>query len=197
MILGNEHAPASSLSRPRYRRLVRVARCGVILSRLEPDHPMRSRLRHHLNRLAPVAVLVAALPGCTARAGDPLRTRASLTSEVTTMLARSAAAWNRGDLDAFMTDYLPGDRTTYVTSRGVVHGPTAIRERYAPRFGAGGVHDSLSFEGLEVDSLAPGVLNVIAYYVLTRGDSIVARGPTSLVMVRDNGRLRIVHDHSS
>ena len=113
------------------------------------------------------------------------------------MFARSAAAWNRGDLDAFMTDYLPGDRTTYVTSRGIVHGPSAIRERYAPRFGPGGVHDSLSFEGIEVDSLAPGVLNVIAYYVLARGDSIVARGPTSLVMVRDNGRLRIVHDHSS
>jgi hypothetical protein len=96
-----------------------------------------------------------------------------------------------------MTDYLPGDRTTYVTSRGVIHGPAAIRERYAPRFAPGGQHDSLSFEQVEVDSLAPGVVNVVAYYVLTRGDSLIARGPTSLVMVRDNGRLRIVHDHSS
>lgn len=113
------------------------------------------------------------------------------------MFARSASAWNRGDLDAFMTDYLPGDRTTYVTSRGVIHGPSAIRERYAPRFAPGGMHDSLSFQGIEVDSLAPGVLNVIAYYVLMRGDSLVARGPTSLVMVRQDGRLRIVHDHSS
>ena len=113
------------------------------------------------------------------------------------MFARSASAWNRGDLDAFMTDYLPGERTTYVTSRGVIHGPQAIRERYAPRFAPGGQHDSLSFEGIEVDSLAPGVVNVIAYYVLTRGDSLVARGPTSLVMVRQDGRLRIVHDHSS
>jgi hypothetical protein len=158
---------------------------------------MRSRLRHHVHRLALVAVIVAAIAGCAARTSGPAPTRADLTREVTTMFARSAAAWNRGDLDAFMTDYLPGDRTTYVTGRGVVHGPAAIRERYAPRFGPGGVHDSLSFEGIEVDSLAPGVLNVIAYYVLARGDSIVARGPTSLVMVRDNGRLRIVHDHSS
>jgi hypothetical protein len=138
-----------------------------------------------------------AFAGCAARSAEPARTRADLSAEVTTMFARSAAAWNRGDLDTFMTDYLPGDRTTYVTSRGVVHGPASIRERYAPRFGPGGVHDSLSFEGVEVDSLAPGVINVIAYYVLARGDSIVARGPTSLVMVRDNGRLRIVHDHSS
>jgi ketosteroid isomerase-like protein len=113
------------------------------------------------------------------------------------MFAKSAAAWNRGDLDAFMTDYLPGERTTYVTSRGVIHGPAAIRERYAPRFAPGGQHDSLSFEQVEVDPLAPDVINVVAYYVLTRGDSLIARGPTSLVMVRDNGRWRIVHDHSS
>jgi ketosteroid isomerase-like protein len=123
--------------------------------------------------------------------------RDALAREVNTMFARSAAAWNRGDLDAFMTDYYPGERTTYVTTRGVIHDPAQIRQRYAPRFGPGGVHDSLSFENVEVDPLAPGVVNVIAYYVLSRGDSTVARGPTSLVMLRQDGRLRIVHDHSS
>lgn len=147
--------------------------------------------------LALATILAAAFTACASRPADPNRTRADLTSEVTTMFARSASAWNRGDLDTFMTDYLPGDRTTYVTSRGVIHGPAAIRERYAPRFAPGGMHDSLSFEGIEVDPLAPDVLNVVAYYVLTRGDSLVARGPTSLVIIRQDGRLRIVHDHSS
>jgi ketosteroid isomerase-like protein len=145
----------------------------------------------------PLLALAAALAACAPRHADSARTRADLTSEVTTMFARSARAWNRGDLDTFMTDYLPGERTTYVTSRGIIHGPAAIRERYAPRFAPGGMHDSLSFEGIEVDPLAPDVVNVIAYYVLMRGDSLIARGPTSLVMVRQDGRLRIVHDHSS
>ena len=138
----------------------------------------------------------ALLTSCATQRARP-QSRADLTTEVTTMFARSASAWNRGELDTFMTDYLPGDRTTYVTSKGVIHGPAAIRERYAPRFARGGMHDSLSFEGIEVDPLAPDVINVIAYYVLMRGDSLVARGPTSLVMVRQDGRLRIVHDHSS
>jgi ketosteroid isomerase-like protein len=137
------------------------------------------------------------LTACAARPAAANRSPADLESEVAAMFARSAAAWNRGDLDTFMTDYLPGDRTTYVTNAGVIHGPAAIRERYAPRFAAGGMHDSLSFEGIEVDALAPDVLNVVAYYVLSRGDSLVARGPTSLVMVRKDGRLLIVHDHSS
>ncbi|HWE43440.1 MAG TPA: DUF4440 domain-containing protein [Gemmatimonadaceae bacterium] len=158
---------------------------------------MRLSTRSSLRRISCILAGTAVLGSCASRPAAPAQSRAELTAEVATMFARSASAWNRGDLDTFMTDYLPGDRTTYVTSKGVVHGPAAIRERYAPRFAPGGMHDSLSFEGIEVDPLAPDVLNVIAYYVLMRGDSLVARGPTSLVMVRQDGRLRIVHDHSS
>lgn len=148
-------------------------------------------------RSALTTLCLAVLASCTAR---PLATPAvdhdALASEVNTMLSRSASAWNRGDLDAFMADYHPGERTTYVTTRGVIHDPARIRARYAPRFAPGGVHDSLSFENVEVDALAPDVAHVIAWYVLSRGDSTIARGPTSLVMLRQDGRLRIVHDHS-
>jgi len=117
------------------------------------------------------------------------------------MLAHAAANWNRGDLDAFVADYLPGAGTTYIGSRGVLRGPEAIRAAYAPRFAPGGVRDSLSFELLDVDPLAPDAINVIATYILARNvsgrDSVTARGPTSLVMRRVDGRWRIVHDHSS
>jgi ketosteroid isomerase-like protein len=153
-------------------------------------------MRHTLATLT-VATL-AAVTACTPRHLETptAAERDTLAREVTAMLSTSAKAWNRGDIDAFMTDYYPGERTSYVTSRGVIHDPARIRERYAPRFAPGGVHDSLSFENVEVDPLAPGVVHVLAWYVLSRGDSTVARGPTSLVMLRHDGRLRIVHDHS-
>ena len=118
-------------------------------------------------------------------------------ADVQAMLSNAAANWNRGDLDAFMADYLPESRTTYIGRAGVLRGPEAIRSVYAARFAPGGVRDSLSFEGLEVDMLAPDAANVIAWYVLSRGDSTIARGPTSLAVVRRDGRWRIVHDHSS
>ncbi|HET7456583.1 MAG TPA: SgcJ/EcaC family oxidoreductase [Gemmatimonadaceae bacterium] len=117
--------------------------------------------------------------------------------EICAMMQRSAARWTAGDLDAFMGDYMPGAGTTYIGRKGVVRGPEAIRAGYAPRFAAGGVHDSLSFEDVEVDLLAPDLANTIAWYVLSRGDSTIARGPTSLVMRRVDGRWRIIHDHSS
>jgi ketosteroid isomerase-like protein len=153
-------------------------------------------MRHSLTTLA-VATLSAVMACAPRQASAPTAAeRDALAREVTAMLATSARAWNRGDLDAFMSDYYPGERTSYVTSRGLIHDPARIRERYAPRFAPGGVHDSLSFENVEVDPLAPDVVHVIAWYVLSRGDSTVARGPTSLVMLRHDGRLRIVHDHS-
>jgi uncharacterized protein (TIGR02246 family) len=127
--------------------------------------------------------------------------RASIRAELELMLTRAAANWNRGNLDAFMDDYLPGDSTTYVGGRGLVRGPAAIRASYAPLFSGNAVRDSLSFEILDVDPLAPGVVNLIGQYTLARRvggrDSVTARGPTSLLVRRVGGRWRIVHDHSS
>jgi uncharacterized protein (TIGR02246 family) len=139
----------------------------------------------------------AALFGCAARAGSiqELPTPASERAGVEALLAHGAAAWNRGDLDDFMSDYTPD--ATYVTPRAVVHGRDNIRAHYAARFQPGAVRDSLRFEGLEVDVVGPDALNAIAYYVLFRRDSVTARGPTSLVMRRIGGRWFMVHDHSS
>jgi hypothetical protein len=113
------------------------------------------------------------------------------------LLERGARSWNRGDLDAFMADYVDGPRTTYVSNQGLMRGRMAIRARYAPRFAPGGVRDSLSFEDVEADPIASGVVHVVAWYKLIRGDSLIARGPTSLVLVRDGARWGILKDHSS
>ncbi len=147
-----------------------------------------------------IAVFAAAPCGC-ARRGTPARVAPAAADvdaarrDVAALLAHGAAAWTSGDLDAFVSDYAP--QATFVTRERVLRGREEIRAHYAPRFAPGTVRDSLSFEGLEVDLLAPDALNAIAYYVLQRGDSVVARGPTSLVMRRIGGRWYIVHDHSS
>jgi uncharacterized protein (TIGR02246 family) len=148
--------------------------------------------------LLPVAPVIltaclsaASLPATQARVSD------DAPAEIAGMLGDAARAWNAGDLDAFMGDFAQGSGTTFIGSRGVLRGPDQIRAAYAPRFATGAQRDSLRFEDLEVHSLAPGVAYVIAYYVLHRGDSTTARGPTSLVMRRTQQGWRIVHDHSS
>jgi uncharacterized protein (TIGR02246 family) len=131
---------------------------------------------------------------------DPSQ-RATVRVELEAMLRRAAVDWNRGDLDGFMSDYLPSDSTTYIGGRGLVRGPSAIRASYARLFTGEMVRDSLSFVILDVDPVAPDVANLIAQYILARRvggrDSVTARGPTSLLVRRVDGRWRIVHDHSS
>lgn len=155
-------------------------------------------------RLVTGGVLLAAVVGCVrvrmagGDASEVIVADDVVRREVQGLLDNGAAAWNRGDLEGFLSDYLPGNRTSFVTQTRVVHGVPGIRERYQARYFAPGARrDSLSFEGLEIDQLAPGVVNAIAFYVLARGDTVVARGPTSLVLVRVGGRWYIVHDHSS
>jgi uncharacterized protein (TIGR02246 family) len=141
---------------------------------------------------------------CAHAAGNyhaTLSQRAAVRAELEAMLQRAAVDWNRGDLDGFIGDYLPGDSTTYIGGRGLVRGPAAIRASYARLFTGEMQRDSLSFVMLDVDPVAPDVANLIAQYILTRRaggrDSVTARGPTSLLVRRVDGRWRIVHDHSS
>lgn len=149
------------------------------------------------------AALVASLGACIpipVGGGSPVpaNQRDAAAKEIVSMMNASAQAWNRGDLDGFVSYYEPDMTTTFIGRTGIVRGRAAIRAVYAPRFAPGGVRDSLSFENVNIDVLAPGLANVIAWYRLTRGDSTTGHGPTSLVMRRDgDGTWRIVHDHSS
>jgi len=153
-------------------------------------------MRWSLPAVAVVATLLLAAcgrAGPSAAPGDAERAR--VLADARALLAHGAAAWNRGDLESFISDYDSG--ATFVTTRGVLRGAATIREHYASRFAPGGVRDSLSFRDVEADVLAPDAANVIAFWVLMRGDSVTAEGPTSLVLRRSAGRWRILHDHSS
>ena len=160
-------------------------------------------MRHRAAPYVVVSMLLAVV-GCASAAARYQPTdaeRAERRAEIVAMLAHSAESWNRGDLDAFIDDYVPSAATTYNGSRGVLRGPAAIRQAYAPRFVPGAVRDSLSFELVDVDPVGPDALNVIATYILARRvggrDSVTAKGPTSLLMRHVGGRWRIAHDHSS
>lgn len=138
-------------------------------------------------------IAVRRIAGPTQQATNP----AEIRREVLAVFQHGAKAWNAGNLDDFMSTYLPDTETTFITKSGVLHGPAAIRDVYASRFAPGAQRDSLRFQVVEIDILAPDAVNAIAWYVLMRGDSVTSRGPTSLVMRRVSGQWRIVHDHSS
>lgn len=149
---------------------------------------------------ATVATVACATAGAHAGHAAPTRAQAERArSEIMAMMQASARAWTRGDLDGFMRFYAPDSTTTFVGRTRILRGRAEIRSTYASRFTPGGPpHDSLSFENVEIDVLGPDVANVLAYYRLSRGDSTIARGPTTVVVRRDDAAgWRIIHDHSS
>lgn len=136
-------------------------------------------------------VLLLWLPcGCGERPPDAL-------AVVDTMMDRGAAAWNRGDFEAFVGDYAPESTTTFVSGTQVQHGFEWIRQNYAPTFAPGAVHDSLRFESLEARSLGGDHILATARYVLFRDGSITSSGPFTLVLKRINEPWKIIHDHTS
>lgn len=120
-----------------------------------------------------------------------------LRTQVASMLASAAAAWNRGDLEAFMADYERSPNTTYIGSDGLIVGWEGIRDRYAPAFGPGAERDSLRLETRRVRTLGQRHALALGRYVLHRDGRVTGSGPFTLVLLRVEGRWNIVHDHTS
>jgi beta-aspartyl-peptidase (threonine type) len=145
-------------------------------------------------------ITAAALAACRAGGGVPASaepTPAALTAQITAQLARAAADWNRGDLDAFLSDYAPESTTTFVDGRRSRHGIDFIRRRYESYFAPGASRDSLHFEEIEVRPLSPALALVTARFILQQDHTVTASGPFTLVMERRPAGWRILHDHSS
>ena len=114
------------------------------------------------------------------------------------MLTRSAADWNRGDLEGFMSDYARDSLTGYMSGGHVQYGWQALHDRYqANYFAPGKSRDSLTFEEVRVRTLTPDFAYVTARFRLMRRDSVVASGPFTLVVQKQGDHWRILHDHTS
>jgi len=117
-----------------------------------------------------IALLAFALVSCRSAGPPPAAAGGSadnreLTRQIVAQLDRAAADWNRGDLDAFVSDYAPESTTTFVDGRRARHGFDFIRNNYAPRFAPGARRDSLHFEEVETRSLSPNLALVTARYI--------------------------------
>ena len=119
--------------------------------------------------------------------------------EIRTMLKTSEAAWNRGDLAAFASDYEDAPTTTFVGREVTRGGVDAILARYQRSYPTAEARGILTFSELEVRPLGEGFALALGRFALKRsaaggGD---ATGRFTLVLRRTTKGWKIVHDHSS
>jgi uncharacterized protein (TIGR02246 family) len=112
------------------------------------------------------------------------------------VLNSQQAAWNRGDIPAFLEGYWNSPDLTFSGSEGIVRGYDGLLERYRKSYSDQTAMGQLDFTGLEFRVLAPDAALVLGHWHLKRATGDVG-GVFSLVFRRFPAGWRIIHDHTS
>lgn len=109
------------------------------------------------------------------------------------VLLAQQAAWNRGDIDAFMETYWRSDDLTFSSAGAMTRSWQSTLDRYKQKYSTRGSMGTLEFDGLEVHLIAPGFA-----YVLGRWDlKDIAGGVFTLLLKKESSGWVIIHDHTS
>ena len=130
----------------------------------------------------------------TASAAAP--TAHSIAGAVRRVLEDQQAAWNRGDVDAFLTGFWNSEKTVFAGSGGILHGWSALRERYRKNYPDRAAMGTLAFSDLEVTPLCAGAALVVGKWHLARHAGPIG-GVFTLVLRQFPEGWRIVSDHTS
>lgn len=134
-----------------------------------------------------IALLACTVSGCT---------MLSATRDITSVLHKQAACWNRGDIDGFMEHYVKSDALTFSSGGKTTRGWRATLDRYKKRYPDKATMGRLTFSGLEISQLSCDAALVLGRWNLEREMGDVG-GNFSLIFKRIERRWVILHDHTS
>ena len=122
---------------------------------------------------------------------------AAQVAPVQQVLQQQEGAWNRGDLEAFMSGYWKSPELTFFGAEKT-SGWQATLERYRKRYQAGGREmGKLEFSDLQIVALGPESAFVRGSWKLRMSDGKTPHGLFTLVFRRFRDGWKIVHDHGS
>jgi beta-aspartyl-peptidase (threonine type) len=112
------------------------------------------------------------------------------------VLDQQVAAWNRGDIEAFMAGYDRSEKTLFVGGATVTRGWQTVLERYKKNYDTREKMGTLAFSDLEIMPLANDSALVLMSWHLQRAKD-EPHGKSTLIMRHTKQGWRIVYDHSS
>ena len=114
------------------------------------------------------------------------------------LLDQQVEAWNRGDVDAFMTGYEDSPETTFV-GQTVQYGYATIRDRYKKEYTTPAAMGKLTFSHLAIRILDAGYATATGNFHLERtaAGGGNADGIFSLLLRKESPGWKIFLDHSS
>lgn len=127
-----------------------------------------------------------------------LKSYAQSSDEVTirSILDNQTKAWNRGDLEEFMSGYWKNDSLMFIGKNGVTYGWKNTLENYKKGYPDKTAMGELVFDIIKVEKLSDTCYHVVGKWLLKRtiGD---VNGHYTLIFKKIKGQWVIVADHSS
>ena len=115
---------------------------------------------------------------------------------VRAVLDAQAAAWNRGDVEAYMDGYARSADTVFVSGDRVTRGWQPVLERYKKAYDSREKMGVLTFSDVEVTILSRDAAIVLGRWHLQRSKD-EPHGRFTLLFRKTNAGWKIVHDHTS
>jgi ketosteroid isomerase-like protein len=112
------------------------------------------------------------------------------------VLEEQTAAWNRGDVEAFMQGYWNSPEMTFVSGDNVTKGWQPTLERYKKNYDSRAKMGVLTFSGLEIKIISKDAAVVLGNWALQR-ENDNPKGKFTLIFRRFKDGWRVVHDHTS
>lgn len=114
------------------------------------------------------------------------------------VMEEQQAAWNRHDLEGFMTGYWNSPDLTFFSGAHESKGWQAALDRYKKNYqGAGHEMGKLEFANLRIEMLGPEAAFVRGEFRLTMPDGKTPHGLFTLIFREFPEGWKIVHDHSA
>lgn len=166
-----------------------------------PSEPAREPAREPAQAVQPTPVSAPAAPDQTQVSDStsepgPKPTKGRNPKEViVATLNAQVAAWNEGNLQAFMDTYWRDDDLKFVSGTSITKGWSSTMKRYRESYEGDGGYGQLALEKIDVQEMTNDVAVVTGRFNLVN-DGAASAGVFTLVMQRMNGVWRIVHDHT-
>jgi ketosteroid isomerase-like protein len=128
--------------------------------------------------------------------GQSAKEISKIKTDIVAVMDEQAAAWNRGDVEAFMRGYWNSSDLVFVSGDGVTRGWQPTLDRYKKTYNSREKMGALKFSDLQIDVISKNAAVVLGSWALTRaGDN--PKGKFTLIFRKFSDGWRIIHDHTS
>lgn len=124
------------------------------------------------------------------------RSQAAAEKEIRAVLAMQDAAWNKGNVEAFMQTYWNSDSLMFIGKNGVIYGWQQTLDNYKKSYPDTAAMGHLRFELVQLKELSSTAYFVVGKWFLTRTIGNL-NGAFTLLLRKIKGKWLIVADHSS